>query len=293
MTQQPAPKAGTIQAYFQQHKSQIELALPKHLNADRMCRLALTALSQNKTLAECDPRSIFASVVISSQMGLEIGVAGQGYLVPYKGKAQFVPGWQGLVDLVSRSGRATAWTGAVFQGDEFDWALGDRPYVRHRPAGENDPAKLTHVYAIGRVNGSDWPIIEVWTIEKVRKHRDKFNKVGTRHYSFENWEMYARKIPLLQVIKYLPKSIELANALALDAAHEQGRGATIDGNVVVMGDDDGSTESPPPTFAELEEALSTAETQEGRDLIMDSARHLPDDQLADLTATYKKLMRSA
>jgi hypothetical protein len=41
--------------------------------------------------------------------------------------------------------------------------------------------------------------------------------------------MYARKIPLLQVLKYLPSSIELANASALDVTASEGRQAlTID-----------------------------------------------------------------
>jgi hypothetical protein len=41
--------------------------------------------------------------------------------------------------------------------------------------------------------------------------------------------MYARKIPLLQVIKYLPSSIELVNASALDVTASEGRqNLTID-----------------------------------------------------------------
>ena len=108
--------------------------------------------------------------------------------------------------------------------------LGDSPYVKHRPAGEYDPARLQHTYAVGRVKGSDWPIVEVWTTERLLKHRNRYNKVGKRHYSFENWEMYARKVPLLQVIKYLPSSPELEAAVMMSDAHEMGmsQGMTID-----------------------------------------------------------------
>lgn len=233
----PASPAATFNRYLVAHRDQLAAALPKHLNADRMARLALTAFSQSKQLQECDPKSIFAAVVLSSQMGLEIGVGGQAYIVPYKKTATFVPGWQGIVDLVSRTGRATVWTGAVFEGDEFDYALGDRPYVKHRPGGEDDPRKLTHVYSVGRVNGSDWPVIEVWPIRRIEKHFKKFNKVGDRHYAHTNWEMYARKIPLLQVCKYMPKSVELTAALTSDHAAESGRGMTFDGEFVTLGDE--------------------------------------------------------
>jgi hypothetical protein len=118
-----------------------------------------------------------------------------------------------LVDIANRSGRCTVWTGAVFDGDEFDYALGDRPFVMHKPGEEDDPSKLVYVYAVGRVNGSEWPVIEVWSMKKVWRHRDQYNKVGQRHYSFRDKEMYARKVPLLQVLKYMPSSIELSNAI--------------------------------------------------------------------------------
>lgn len=223
--------------FMDKMKGQMALALPKHMTADRMARLALTAFSTTPALQQCSPHSIAASIMTASTLGLEPGVNGQGYLIPYKGTCTFVPGWKGLVDIANRSGRVSVWTGAVFEGDEFDYALGDNPFVKHRPADEDDPSKLTHVYAIGKVNGSTCPVIEVWTINKVKKHRDKYNKVGNKHYSFRDFEMYARKVPLLQVLKYMPASIELNNAVAAANAAEQGRELIIDGNLVTVKDD--------------------------------------------------------
>lgn len=221
--------AGTrMQSMLDKMKPQIEAALPKHMNADRVARIAMTVFRSNKDFAECEPVSFISSLMTASQLGLEVGILGQAYLIPYKKTCTFVPGWQGLVDLVSRAGRATVWTGAVFEGDEFDYALGDRPYVQHRPGGEDDEKKMTHVYAIGRVNGQEWPIIEVWPVAKVRKHLNRYNKVGERHYANRHFEMYARKVALLQVIKYVPKSIELISAMTAD--NEADRGRTIEMN---------------------------------------------------------------
>lgn len=234
-----ASNGAQLNQFLEKYKGQFAVALPKHLNPDRMIRLALTAFNGNRQLQQCDMNSIAASIITAAQLGLEIGVAGQGYLVAYKGKCTFVPGWQGYVDLVSRSGRATVWTGAVFEGDEFEFALGDSPFVRHRPGGEDDPKKLTHVYAIGRVNGSQWPVIEVWPISRIRKHFNKNNKVGSGHYAHNNWEMYARKIPLLQVIKYMPKSIELTNAMTAEAAYNSGNTYTVHGDTITIDGDDG------------------------------------------------------
>src|ERR1700676_5485592 len=85
------------------YKPQIAAALPRHLNPDRMIRIALTEFRKTPALAKCDITSIFASIIIASTLGLEPGVMGQSYLIPYKGKCQFVPGWQGMIDLVSRT----------------------------------------------------------------------------------------------------------------------------------------------------------------------------------------------
>lgn len=253
----------TLNHYFSAHKSQLAAALPKHLNPDRMARLALTAFSQNNALQRCDPKTIFSSIIVLSQLGLEPGVDGQAYLVPYKGTCTPIPGWKGYVDLVSRAGRATVWTGAVFEGDEFDYELGDSPYLKHRPGDENDEIKLTHVYAIGRVKGAEYPVIEVWSIKKIMKHRDKHNKVGKAHYSFNNLEMYARKIPLLQVLKYMPKSVELQSAMEIDLASTQGKGSDyIDGQFVTLDAEDAAADEGPASLSDMKGDQEPASTQD-------------------------------
>ena len=216
-------------------KPQMALALPKHLNADRMARLAMTAFSSSPALRECDLNSIAASIMVAAQLGLEPGVNGAGYLIPYKGKCTFVPGWKGLVDLVSRSGRASVWTGAVLPTDKFEYQFGDVPFCKHVP-GDDDEGNFTHVYAIGRVRDAFMPIIEVWSRNKVLRHLKQYNKVGSQHYATKdenNLQMYGRKCALLQVLKYMPSSVELTNAVEVSHASEVGRVVAIDGNMVV------------------------------------------------------------
>jgi recombination protein RecT len=195
-------------SFMERLKPQMALALPKHMNADRMARLALTAFSTNPDLQACTPQSIAGSIMTAAQLGLEPGINGQGYLIPYKGTCTFVPGWKGLVDLVARSGRATVWTGVVYPGDSFDYQLGDAPFCRHIPGDGEEGDEFSHVYAIGRVRDASMAVIEVWTRNKVKKHLKQYNQVGGRHYanaSENNFEMYARKVALLQVLKYLPQ----------------------------------------------------------------------------------------
>jgi len=266
----PNPVA-SFSSFMDKFKPQLALALPKHLTADRMARLALTAFSTTPALQQCDPKSIAGAIMVAGQLGLEIGVNGHGFLIPYGRTCTFVPGWKGLQDLVNRSGRATTWTGAVYEGDEFDYRLGDSPFVHHRPGDEDDQKKMTHVYAVGRVNGSNWPIVEVWPMSKVWKHRDKYNKQGQKHYSFRDPEMYARKVALLQVLKYVPSSVELSNAVAVANASELGQRTDILDNCVTVTDEGGDGDDGAMTHADFIDRINGAADHESAEAILQQA----------------------
>ena len=60
------PKANTFPALLKQYQSEIARALPRHLSPDRMTRIALTEFRKNPKLGECDPRSVFAAVIMAS-----------------------------------------------------------------------------------------------------------------------------------------------------------------------------------------------------------------------------------
>lgn len=228
-------KPNEMMRYLEKAKGQMALCLPKHITPDRMLRLTLTCFSTNPALRRCTAQSIMASMVTGSQLGLEIGVRGQAFLVPYKNQCTLVPGWQGLVGLLNNTGRATAWTGAVFEGDTWEFELGSQPRCRHMPGKQYGmPDHLIWVYACGKVNGSEQPVIEAWPIERVLGHRDKFNKVGNKHYSYDNIEMYARKVVLLQVLKYMPCSTELTNAIDIANRVESGASSVIIDNGIVV-----------------------------------------------------------
>ncbi|WP_418131413.1 recombinase RecT [Variovorax sp. 278MFTsu5.1] len=218
---------------------QLAEALPAHIKPERMARLAMTAFNNSQALRDCRPESIFSAILLAAQVGLEIGVDGQAYLVPYKGTCTFVPGWKGIVDIVMRGGRATVWTGAVYVGDEFDYALGSSPFVQHRPAraGKKD-RELDYTYAIGAITGTDKLVIEVWPREQLEEHFDANNKVGAKHYRYKFEEMYFRKVPLLQVCKYMPKSIELTNVLTAAYAAENHDEVRSEGGVIYVDRED-------------------------------------------------------
>lgn len=287
-------------------KPQMQLALPKHLNSERMARLVLSQYSASTNLQKCDAPSVAQSILQACALGLEPGVGGQGWLIPYydtkakRHRCQFVPGWRGLVDIAQRSGRASVWTEAVRESDEFSFGLGARPHLEH-VRGEEDDSPITHFYAVGWVRDAQWPIIEVWSIGKVRNHLNKFNKVGEKHYALKdanNFEMYGRKVALLQCLKYLPCSIEMSNAMAVSNAVDQGRDAnmTIDGDFAFVADDyddDDQRDSSSGEQSEVTEVfMATADFKakeaEWRGLV-ESGKRKPNDLIAMIESKGVKL----
>ena len=88
-------------------RSQLVAALPKHLTAERFCRVAITALTRVPKLAECTQESFFRCLFDLSAMGLEPD-GRRAHLIPYKNNKQgttectLIVDYKGLVELVRR-----------------------------------------------------------------------------------------------------------------------------------------------------------------------------------------------
>lgn len=77
-------KPKTIFDIIEAGKDQFAAALPKHLSSERFTRIAITCVRQNPKLAECSVPSLLGSLMTVAQLGLEPGVLGQCYLIPFK-----------------------------------------------------------------------------------------------------------------------------------------------------------------------------------------------------------------
>lgn len=260
---------------LEKRKELLGAGIPGHMTVEREIRTATVMLMQSKDLQAATPASFYVAVSVAINSGIGLG-NGKGYLVAYKGNCQYVPGWKGLIDLVQRTGRASAWTGVVRKGDEFDYQLGDSPFLHHKPGDSEEHADITHYYAVGRVKGAEFPHLVVWSSAKVHKHLKEYNKVGGKHYAAkndDNFEAYGRKVVLLQVIKYLPTSVELENAIAAENANAAGKSAkvenTIDGNFVFIDEEDtvgqDQQEEHPRTDADAQQQPPQAQPQRQAD----------------------------
>lgn len=232
-----------LQNLLEKHKGQIANALPKHMTPERMIRVALSAVSGNSLLMKCRPISLAACIVQSSILGLEPNsLLGEAYLIPFwnknadngPGKAkgaydcQLMPGYLGLVKLARNSGQlAMIDAQPVFANDEFNFSKGSDTYWVHTWARTGDRGELDGYWA-GYVLKDGSKNFEYMTVEQIERHRDKFSKgaydkdgnLQGPWQAAPDW-MY-RKTVLRQLIKLMPKSVELASALALDERQDVG-----------------------------------------------------------------------
>lgn len=220
----PKTKAPIIvqQVLSDQFKKQLALAVPKHLNADRIARIAATEVRKNKALLNTEPTSFLGSVMQAAQLGLEPGSAlGQAYLVPYGNQCQLIIGYKGMIDLARRSGQVLSLNAyAVREGDDFSFQLGLKPDIHHVPSLEADRIKkpITYVYAVATLQGGGYQF-EVMSRAEVEAVRAKAKSKNIWNTYFE--EM-AKKTVIRRLFKYLPVSIEALEITNADAKREAG-----------------------------------------------------------------------
>jgi recombination protein RecT len=139
-----ATTLGGLNQLLEKYKDQIANALPKHLTPERMIRVALTAVSQNRKLLECNALTICGSIVQASILGLEpSSVLGECFLVSFWNKkanhgkgareCHLIVGYHGKIKLVSNTGELLGLNAKpVHVHDEFEFDDGLEPFVRHK-----------------------------------------------------------------------------------------------------------------------------------------------------------------
>lgn len=231
-----ATKTVNFPALLERSKGEIAKALPRHLNPDRMMRIALTAFRNTPKLAECNPLSVLAAVVQASQLGLEIGMLGEAYLVPYKGECQLIPGYAGLMKLARQSGQvADIYAHEVRENDVFHLRLGMSRELAHEPlpgkggfpATESARGEITGFYAVCVFKDGTNTFVAA-SIDDVCRIRDRSNgyKAAKKFNKDSPWDTdfveMGKKTVIRALAKVIPKSPELATALAMDSAVDAG-----------------------------------------------------------------------
>lgn len=200
-------KGKTIFDVIQAGAKQFATALPKHINSDRFVRIAITTIRQNPKLAQCNQESLLGALMVSAQLGLEPGVLGQCYLIPYGRECQFQIGYKGMIELLRRSGQLKdIYAYSVYENDEFEMTYGLDRDLKHKPNLQNK-GNFIGCYCVA-VLKDDARAFEYMTKEEIEAHGKKFSKTYGNGPWKTDFEAMAHKTVVKKMLKWLPVSVE-------------------------------------------------------------------------------------
>jgi recombination protein RecT len=286
-------------------KAQMQLALPKHMTADRLARIALTEIRKTPKLAQCDQASFLGAIMQCAALGLEPGgTLGHCYMIPFENRradrteVQFIIGYRGMIDLARRSGQIISLTArAVREHDEFSYRYGLDETVVHIPA-NGERGEITHFYAVAKLRdgGVQFEVMSRADVEKVRdgsqgyKTAMRYAKPGQAPNTpwVEHFEPMGLKTVTRRLFKWLPVSIEMQTAIVnderADAGLSQDNPLLIEGSYQVAPQHDEQegaplvATGPDITAQDIRDALKAATDRDQLDAAADLVSLLPEPE---------------
>lgn len=201
-------KEKTIFDVIKAGEKQFAAALPKHIDSERFTRIAITTIRQNPKLAQCTQASLLGALMTSAQLGLEPGVLGQCYLIPYGRECQFQISYKGMIELLRRSGQLKdIYAYSVYSNDEFEMVYGLRRDLKHKPKLDGDRGEMIGCYCVAILK-DDTIAFEFMTKQEIETHGKKFSKTFGNGPWKSDFEAMAHKTVVKKMLKWLPLSVE-------------------------------------------------------------------------------------
>jgi recombination protein RecT len=223
---QAANPTNALKKYLDARVKNLAAFAASRIKPETLVRLALFEFSNNEWLRRCTPESIYGSLILSAQIGLEPGgIKGEAYLVPFKGTCTLIPGWRGLVKLALRSKAVKRLNSfVVHERDDFKIWLGSDPRVEHQPYLGSDRGELIGAYAVAKMDNGEIDV-EWMDVEELQHIKDVAAKSrgGKPGPAYAEWEeqMY-RKAPIRRLAKRLPLGDDFFLAMKADELAETG-----------------------------------------------------------------------
>ena len=232
----PRLEAFRLEVLPPERKADLFSSLPSHVKPARFARTLVNALMANPDLMNHDPRLIFREVSKAAALGLYLDPQlGEAYLIlAWNGKAkrlepQLRIGYRGLVKLGRQSGEISMiYAHEVHENDFFDCVLGDQKSLVHKPDVFGDRGALVGYYAVVkyREGETDFEPMTVAQVHAIRDRSDawkafKDGKIKSTPWATDDGEM-SKKTVIRRLVKRVPQSPELAEAIKIEDAAEHG-----------------------------------------------------------------------
>jgi recombination protein RecT len=209
----------TVYDLLEREAPELRKALPESIGLDAFTGSVLAELRRSPELLDCSPASLVGACLLAARLGLDTGPLGLVYLVPHKGRVDFVIGYRGYVALAYRSGQVKDVAAAlVYEGESFEYRQGTRPFLDHVPTPSLEARDIAAAYAVARLRsgGSVFAVIYEAEWERARKA----SETGSKNEGpwAEHRGSMIRKTAVRRLQPMLPQSALLARAVERDDA---------------------------------------------------------------------------
>ena len=128
-----APSQNLVIAEVEKRLPSFAAVLPPTIPAAKFVAAFKTMALNNPDVQRAQPRSVVIAVMQAAQDAL-LPDGRDAAIVVRNGIAQYQRMGQGLIKLLYRTGRVSSVSlQVVREGDEWDYAMGDDPYIQHKP----------------------------------------------------------------------------------------------------------------------------------------------------------------
>lgn len=238
--QQPAAEPSTdlatqdpTLAWLERRKSLIARALPSHIDEGHFIEAALTSMGK---LRNCDTNTIYTALMACARFGLAPdGV--RAAIVPFGKTATFVPMYQGLIDVMHRSGKVRSIRADFIRANDLWEYTPTDPSPKdffHKPRVElpkEERGDVLLAYAYAWMEGGSRSQVVLLNRQDAIEIRDLYSKAysyaestGKRDSAWHtHFDQQWAKSAVRRLAKLVPTSPELVSLLQADVDADEGR----------------------------------------------------------------------
>ena len=191
-------------------------ALPKQMDVNKFISVAKLTLNKNPKLLQADKTSLMQTFMKAAQDGLYLD-GKEAAAVQYGQSVQYIPMVEGIIKVLHNSGLIkTLCAEVVYENDLFDYELGTKQHITHKPLITGDRGKPVCVYAIA-VTTNQGEYYEVMNMAEIDKCRQVSKASSSPHSPWVKWfDQMAKKTVIHRIAKRLPKNDAISSVVSVD-----------------------------------------------------------------------------
>ena len=191
-------------------------ALPKQMDVNKFISVAKLTLNKNPRLLQADKNSLMQTFMDAAKDGLYLD-GREAAAVQYGQSVQYIPMVEGIIKVLHNSGLIkTISAEVVYENDLFDYELGTKPQITHKPLITGDRGKPVCVYSVAvTTNGGEY--YEVMNMAEIEKCRAVSKGSTSSHSPWVKWfDQMAKETVIHRIAKRLPKNDAINSVVTVD-----------------------------------------------------------------------------